>query len=240
MKLSCLQQDLISSIQTVQKAAAAKGTSPIYQYIYIETVNDALRVVATNQSQTIATIIPAQIEEEGKILLPISLFRDIISKMPSVIIEMKSNERNLMTVSYINMKYAIQGIPVGEYTFMDDISGDVKFDIDTEEFRKYVKQTYFTASVDESKPTLNGILLKCKNGLLDVVTSDSFRLSLSKGKINEEISFEVIVPSKILYEILIGAKDYLNAKGKLIFVINKDQGAKSAMRDLGEFYNVKI
>ncbi len=206
MKLSCLQQDLVSSIQTVQKAAA-KSTSPIYQYIYMETMDDAVRIVATNQSQTIATQIPAKIEEEGKILLPISLFRDIISKMPSVMIDLKSNDRNLMTVTYVNMKYAIQGMPIGEYTFMDDIVSDMKFDIETEEFKKYIKQTYFTASVEESKPTLNGILLKCTDGNLDVVTSDSFRLSIKKGKINENLSFEIIVPSKILYEILNSAGD---------------------------------
>lgn len=202
MKFSCLQQDMVSSIQTVQKAAAAKGTSPIYQYLYIETLTDSVRVVATNQSQTIATVIPAQIEEEGKILLPIALFRDIVSKMPSVLIEMKANERNLLTVSYVNMKYSIQGMPVGEYTFMDDINGDIKFDIETDKLKKYVKQTYFTASTEETKPTLNGILLKCRDGALDIVTSDSYRLSLVKGEINEKLSFDIIVPAKILSEIL--------------------------------------
>lgn len=207
MKFSCLQQDMVLSIQTVQKAAATKGTSPIYQYLYIETLEDSIRVVATNQSQTIATVIPAHIEEEGKILLPISLFRDIIAKMPSVLIEMKSNDRNLMTVSYVNMKYSIQGMPVGEYSFMDDIAGDVKFDIETETFKKCIKQTYFTASTEESKPTLNGVLLKCRNGNLDVVTSDSYRLSLVKGKINEDLTFDIIVPAKILYEILSSADD---------------------------------
>lgn len=202
MKFSCLQQDMVSSIQTVQKAAAAKGTSPIYQYLYIETLTDSVRVVATNQSQTIATVIPAQIENEGKILLPIALFRDIVSKMPSVLIEMKANERNLLTVSYVNMKYSIQGMPVGEYTFMDDINGDIKFDIETDKLKKYVKQTYFTASTEETKPTLNGILLKCRDGALDIVTSDSYRLSLVKGEIDEKLSFDIIVPAKILSEIL--------------------------------------
>lgn len=205
MKFTCLQQDLISSIQTVQKAATSKGTSPIYQYIYVETLNDSIRLVATNQTQTIANTIPAQIDEPGKILLPTSLFRDIISKMPSVMIEMRSNDRNLMTVSYVNMKYAIQGMPVGEFTFMDDIAYDVQFDIKAEELKKYVDRTFFTASTEETKPTLNGILLKCQSGKLDAVTSDSFRLSLARGDIGCDVSFEIIVPARILHEILMNA-----------------------------------
>ena len=48
------------------------------------------------------------------------------------------------------------------------------------------------------------------------------------------------VGKQVLYKILIGAKEYLKENGHLLFVINKDQGAKSTMRDLQEYYNVKI
>ena len=48
------------------------------------------------------------------------------------------------------------------------------------------------------------------------------------------------VGKKILYEILIGAKEHLNKDGHLIFVINKDQGGKSAKKDLEEYYEVKL
>lgn len=207
MKLSCLQQDLIQAIQIVQKGASGKVNSPIYQHIYIETGKDSLRLVTTNQAQTIATTIQAQIEEEGKILLPVSLFRDIVSKMPSVMIELKSNDRNIVTVSYINMKYAIQGTPVGEYTFIDDIDKEQEFDIETEKLKTFIKQTYFTVSLDESKPALNGILLKCENGNLDVVSSDSYRMSLVKAKLDTDISFEIIIPSKIIYDIISSADE---------------------------------
>ena len=48
------------------------------------------------------------------------------------------------------------------------------------------------------------------------------------------------VGKKILYEILIGAKEHLKEKGHLIFVINKDQGAKSTMKDMEKYYSVKL
>lgn len=48
------------------------------------------------------------------------------------------------------------------------------------------------------------------------------------------------VGKKVLYEILIKALDYLKENGHLIFVINKDQGAKSTVKDLEKYYNVKI
>lgn len=48
------------------------------------------------------------------------------------------------------------------------------------------------------------------------------------------------VGKKILYEILTRAKEYLKEKGHLIFVINKDQGAKSVMKDMSNYYSVNL
>lgn len=48
------------------------------------------------------------------------------------------------------------------------------------------------------------------------------------------------VGKKILYQILIGAKEFMKSNGHLIFVINKDQGAKTTMKDMEKYYNVKL
>ena len=48
------------------------------------------------------------------------------------------------------------------------------------------------------------------------------------------------VGNEILYKILFEAKDHLNDNGKLIIVVNKDQGAKSLMEKLKKFYNINL
>lgn len=45
---------------------------------------------------------------------------------------------------------------------------------------------------------------------------------------------------KKVYEILLEAKNYLTENGKLFFVIHKDQGAKSVIRDLSEKYKIEF
>ena len=45
---------------------------------------------------------------------------------------------------------------------------------------------------------------------------------------------------KIVYDILFGARDYLVSGGSLYFVINKDQGAKSAIKDLEKVAKVEV
>lgn len=45
---------------------------------------------------------------------------------------------------------------------------------------------------------------------------------------------------KIVYEIVMNAKNYLKDKGDLFIVVRKEQGAKSMIRDLEEIYKVEI
>ena len=64
-------------------------------------------------------------------------------------------------------------------------------------------------------------------------------------KINSKYSCIITNPpiragKKIVYEIVMNAKDYLEKDGKLFLVIRKEQGAKSLIADLKEFYNVEI
>ena len=45
---------------------------------------------------------------------------------------------------------------------------------------------------------------------------------------------------KIVYDLVMGAKYYLESDGKLFLVIRKEQGAKSLIVDLEKVYNVKV
>ena len=45
---------------------------------------------------------------------------------------------------------------------------------------------------------------------------------------------------KIVYEIVMGAKNFLKDDGSLFIVVRKEQGAKSMIRDLEEIYRVEV
>lgn len=95
--------------------------------------------------------------------------------------------------------------------------------------------------VDINERALN---LSRSNALLNGVNVNIFSSDIYSN-INKKYDYIITNPpirvgKKILYDILIGAKEHLKENGHLIFVINKDQGAKSTMKDMENYYNVKL
>ena len=95
--------------------------------------------------------------------------------------------------------------------------------------------------IDINERTLR---LAKKNAIVNQVNVSIFASNLYEN-VKDKYDYIITNPpirvgKKVLYEILIGAKEHLNKGGELIFVIHKDQGAKSVLRDMEEYYQVKI
>lgn len=107
----------------------------------------------------------------------------------------------------------------------------------------YLKKTYDT-SVDMIDINLRSLKLAIKNAQLNKVNINAFE-SNAYQNITEKYDYIITNPpirvgKEKLYEILVGAKEHLKENGKLYFVINKNQGAKSVIKDLEEIYKIKI
>ena len=97
-------------------------------------------------------------------------------------------------------------------------------------------------SIDINKRAVHLTKLNIKNNECSNINCyESDGCNNVKNKYNFIISNPPIrVGKKILYEILVGAKEHLNNNGHLIFVMNKDQGAKSTMEYMKNYYNVNL
>ncbi len=70
---------LIEGISIVQKAMPSKSTLPITDGIYLAAFGDSLLLKCCDLSIQIETTVPADIREEGSIVLPSLFFEDVIS-----------------------------------------------------------------------------------------------------------------------------------------------------------------
>lgn len=107
----------------------------------------------------------------------------------------------------------------------------------------FVKKKY-PCMVDMVDINKRSLLLAFKNALENQVQVNIFESNIYE-KIDKKYDYIITNPpirvgKKILYQILMDASNYLKIHGQLWFVIHKDQGAKTVLRDLNEKYETNI
>jgi 16S rRNA (guanine1207-N2)-methyltransferase len=96
--------------------------------------------------------------------------------------------------------------------------------------------------VDVNKRALHLAEMNIK---LNNVSNVTFYESNVYENVNKKYNYIITNPpiragKRIVYDIVMNARNYLLDDGVLYIVIRKEQGAKSMMRDLEEYYNVEV
>lgn len=202
MKLSFNKSELVAAVSNVQRAVSTKNSIPALEGILIKAYGDSATLCGYDLEIGIRTTISATIIEEGEVVLSAKLFSDIVRRMPEEIITMETDDK---LITYINSgvaDYQIVGISSYEYPELPTFDEMENISINAEILKNMIKQTYYAISDNQAKPIYTGSLFDIKDGFLNVVSVDGFRLAIRKEKIDCEKNFDFVVPGKTLSEIL--------------------------------------
>lgn len=107
-----------------------------------------------------------------------------------------------------------------------------------------ILSSFFSINFDMIDVNKRAVHLAVMNIKENDVSARAFYSNIYEN-VNEK--YDVIITNppiragkEIVYKILFGARDYLNFGGTLYFVINKDQGAKSVIKDLSAVASVSV
>ncbi len=100
------------------------------------------------------------------------------------------------------------------------------------------------ATVDMIDINERAIALAKENALLNKVQTNIFKSDVYENVL-KQYDFIITNPpirvgKKILYDILFGAKNKLKQDGEMWLIVNKNQGAKSLVKDLAKVYETEI
>lgn len=207
MKIICSQESLLHGIQTVQKGISSRIGLPIYNGILFEANEDnKVHLFATDLEIGIDCYIPAQVVETGSTVIPSRIISELIKKFPEGKIEIECKDNNITTVRENNSNYKILGFSAEEFSNFPEIKMRAKIKLNQKLLKEAIQQVIFAASRDENRTFLNGALFKIIDNKIEVVTTDSHRLSLKNIKpikieslLTEGV--EVIIPYRALSEL---------------------------------------
>lgn len=202
MKLTCSQQILSKALNTVTKAVTSRTTIPILKGILLETTDqNHLKMAASDLDLSIEKKIPATIHMEGSVILSAKLFSDIIRKLPNEEVEIELIENNQVVVRCLSSEFIIVGHPADEFPKIGAIKAENKISIDREIMKDMIKKTSFSASIEEAKGVIMGVLLELEEDHLSMVALDGFRMAITKEAMKNEKKKKIIIAARILNEI---------------------------------------
>lgn len=170
-----------------------------------------------------------------------SLEHNVVTK--EVVIKMKQ-----FSFFTDNGVFSKKGLDFGTRSLLEALPVDIKGDIldfgcGYGPIGIYLKKTY-ECNVDMIDINERSLDLAKRNAELNGVEVNIFKSDIYEN-VSKKYDYIITNPpirvgKTILYKILFEAKKHLNIGGKLYLVINKDQGAKSLMKDLEKDYKVRL
>jgi DNA polymerase-3 subunit beta len=172
--------------------------------ILLNAAGGRLSLSATDMEISLRVSLEAQVEDEGSVVVPGRLLVDIVRLLPAgeVTISHRAEEGVVELVcgaaSYRLNTYAAEDFP--RLPEIDDASA---FTVEKEAFVDTIARVSRSASRDESRPVLTGVLVRFEGDKLVMAATDSYRLSVKETALSESPGREIeaIVPARALGEL---------------------------------------
>lgn len=194
------------AIQRTLGIVERKTTIPILSNILIKTMGETLRIVATDREIGLVGDYEASIIAPGEITINAKKIHEMIREMEGERVHVATTENKQAHITSGTAEYRIPGIPADDFPEVHREEQAEYFSISSQIVRRLIRRTFFAASTDESRTSLNGSFFKKEGLLCEMVATDGHRLARASEVLppggDEGVNIEgVIIPRKGLAEI---------------------------------------
>lgn len=204
MKINIIKETLLEGIQVISAGVSSRTTLPILHNFLLETKENKLKLVRTDMEMATVHFIAAEIEEEGSMTVPLKEFADIIKNLPNgKEIYLYTGENNKFHIQCGKSKFWVIGTPKTEYPSIPEIEKTGSVVLSPLALQNMIDKTAFSASTQETRYILNGLLWNNTADVFEVVATDGGRLAVaSHPALPDSSEFKIIIPTKILNEVV--------------------------------------
>src|ERR687887_2151115 len=203
MKIVCQLDELAQKLGVVARAVSTRSSVQILAGILLRATGDELELAATDMELSLRTSLDAQVDGDGSVVVPGRLLVDLVRLLPDseVIIEHRVDE-SVARVTSGPSASTLHTYAAEDFPRLPDLDAVGTFTVDRESLLDTVSRVSRSASRDESRPVLTGILVRFEGGKLVMAATDSYRLSVKETFLEGELpELEAIIPARALAEL---------------------------------------
>lgn len=202
MKISCTRDELVAKLGVVSRAVSTRGAVQVLSGILLSAEGGRLTLAATDMEVSLRTTLEAEVEGDGAVVIPGKLLVDLARLLPesAVTIEYRPEEGVAQVVSG-SASYRLNTYGAEDFPRLPALDAQLHA-IDRDALLETVERVARSASRDESRPVLTGILVRFEGGKLVMVATDSYRLSVKETPLDSTApELEAIIPARALQEL---------------------------------------
>lgn len=204
MKISIDREQLTAQLGVAVRGVATRSAIQTLSGVRLVADGERLELQATDMEVGVRIGLQASIERSGSSVVPGRLLLDIVRGLPqsSLTIEHRTSEQDVEVVSG-GARYHVRTLPEDDFPRLPEPLGEPTLEVPADVFVETIGRVARSASRDETRPHLTGVLVTASGTDLRMVATDSYRLSVKETKLEEALtgSLEVNVPARALEEL---------------------------------------
>jgi DNA polymerase-3 subunit beta len=204
MKVTCSRDGLVAKLGIVARAVSTRTAVQILSGVLLRAEGGELHLAATDMELSLRSSLEAEVDGEGAAVVPGRLLVDLARLLPDseVVIEHRAEE-NVVRIECGSASYRLHAFSEEDFPRLPELDAIGTFSVDREALLETIARVSRSASRDESRPVLTGILVRFEPGKLTMAATDSYRLSVKETPLQGEApELEAIIPARALGELL--------------------------------------
>src|SRR5919106_2199155 len=165
MRVICGKGELAEKLQVVGRGVSTRTTVQILGGIMLRAAGGRLYLSATDMEISLRDSLEARVEDEGGIVVPGRLLVDIVRLLPAgeVTLEHRAEE-GLALLTAGTASYRLYTYGAEDFPRLPEIDEDSAFTVERDAFLDTISRVSRSASRDESRPVLTGVLVRFEGG----------------------------------------------------------------------------
>jgi DNA polymerase-3 subunit beta len=163
MKVTCSKDELAEQLALVARAVSTRSAVHVLQGVLLRAEAGRLHLAATDMELSLRTSLEAEVDDDGVIVVPGRLLVDISRLLPAGEVEIEHRpEEGTLRVECGPASYRLHTYSVEDFPRLPEVEGLQKFSVDRAALLDTIARVSRSASRDESRPVLTGILVRFK------------------------------------------------------------------------------
>jgi DNA polymerase III subunit beta len=204
VKLSLSTVELLTQLQTAARVASSRASVQALSGVMISASAEQPLLLATDMEIGLRVPLAGEILQPGSAVLPARLFLEVVRSLPgeNVTLELRPQEQDVELISG-PARFHLRTLRSEDFPTLPAPDAASRMTLPTQAFVETALQVSRSASKDETRPVLTGVLISAGGQELTMVATDSYRLSIKHTTLDSGLDgvIEANVPARALQEL---------------------------------------